>query len=266
MKKTYLLLLTIILFKNWATAQAYITQTGSGNSMQAATAIRLPFDQDKVEKGLKSYLSQKGYSPSNSHSYIIFRGVPLADGDKDGSDLYFTTSTPDRKVKDNVVLTLIPGRKNQDVGGGAFVDSAKLDQAKAFLEGLATYVTTFSVGVEVNERQEQLRKAQKKMDAMRSDSTDYENRIRDLQSDLAQNKADQVKASSDLQTYIGADSEKKYKYQKRVNNLIDKQSSLEKKIRNAQSDLMDKKADMAKQQQAINDLQHSIDATKTRQQ
>jgi hypothetical protein len=107
-------------------------------------------------------------------------------------------------------------------------------EARSFLETFSTYETSYGIGVEVNSRQDELRKAQKKMDKLRSDSTDDEGRIRNLQTDLAQNKADQVKASSDLQTYIGADSEKKYKYQKRVNNLIDKQGSLEKKIRNTQ--------------------------------
>ncbi len=257
---------TTISFKQWTMAQAYSTETGEGAAKQAAAAIRLAFNEGKVKNGLKTYLSQKGYGTSKSHGFVVSRGVPLSDADKDGSDLYFSIATPDRKMKDNVVLTLIPARKNQDAGSSAFADSTKLDQARSFLDAFSTYETSYGIGMEVNDRQDELRKAQKKLDKMRSDSTDDENRIRNLLSDLAENKADQVKASSDLQTYIGADSEKKYKYQKRVNKLIDKQGSLEKKIRNTQSDLTDTKADMAKQQITINGLQQSLDATRSRQQ
>jgi len=264
MKNICLLLCAGILSLSSASAQAYLKETGTGKMTQASAAIRLPFTADRVESALKAYLSQKGYSSTNTHGFILYRDVPIGSSDTSGSDLYFVTETPSRKEKDMTVLTLIPAKKNQAIAG-PFVDSPKLDAARGFLDSLAPFVNHFGVDLQVNDQQNALRKAQKKMDGLRTDSTDYEKRLRDLQTDLAQNKADQVTAAADLQTYIGADNDTKSKYQKRLNKLIDKQGSLEKKIRNTQSDLAGKKSDLSKQQKLIDGLQQALAATRDRQ-
>lgn len=263
MKRLNYLLIASLAFGPAASGQAYLGQSNKGKVVQAAAVVRLPFTTDQVETALKAYLSQKGYGSSNTHGYILSRGAPLAGGDV--GDLYFSTSTPDRRAKDLSLLALVPAKKNQDITTGAFTDSSKLDAARVFLDSLAGFVSTYSNGVQMDNQQETLRKAQKKMGQLRNDSTDYETKLRDLQSDLAQNKADQVKASADLQNYIGAESDKKQKYQKRLNKLLDKQSSLEKKIRNTQSDLAETKADIARQQTLIDQSQTTLEAFRQRQ-
>lgn len=264
MKNIHLLLLVGILFHSEVSAQAYLASTGKGKSIQGSAAIRLPFNTDQVEMALKAYLSQKGYPSSNTRGYIRSRGVTLGDPADETSDLYFSTSTPDRKVKDMTLLTLVPAKKNQEVTSGSFVDSSRLDAARVFLDSLAPFVNAHAIGMQISGQQDVLRKAQKKMDGMRNDSTDYEKRLRSLRSGLAQNKADQAKASNDLQTYIGADIDTKNKYQKRLNKLMDRQGSLEKKIRSTESDLTDKKADMVKQQATINQQLQALVASKER--
>jgi hypothetical protein len=264
MKNICLLFCAAILFRVGASAQAYVKETARGKVTQASAAIRLPFTTDRVESALKAYLSQKGYAPTNTHGFILYRGVQLGSSDTSGSDLYFATETPDRKEKDMTVLTLIPAKKN-DAMAGSFVDSSKLYAARGFLDSLAPFVNNFGVGMQINDQQDALRKAQKKMDGLRTDSADYEKRLRDLQTDLTQNKADQVTAAADLQTYIGADNDTKSKYQKRLNKLIDKQGTLEKKIRNTQSDLTDKRSDLTKQQKTVDGLRQALEATQGRQ-
>ena len=163
------------------------------------------------------------------------------------------------------VLSLVPARKNQDISSGSFADSTKLDAARGFLDSLAPYVNAFGTGLQINDQQEALQKAQKKMNDLMNDSVDLAKRLRDLQGDLAQNKADQVKAAADLQTYIGADNDTKQKYQKKVNKLIDQQGSLEKKIRKTESNLIDNKADRDKQQALIAQQSQGLEAVKARQ-
>ena len=263
MKNVYVTICVILLVQTAGFSQAYVTQTGKGKSLQPAAAVRLAFNTDIVEDALKAYLSKKGYSSSHARGYILSRAVPLGDGD--GNDLYFSTSTPDRKVKDNTELVLIPAKKNADIGNGAFVDSSKLTQASAFLDEFTPFVKAYGINTQLTTQQDGLLKAQKKMTNLRNDSSDLEKRLRNLQSDLTENKSDQVKAASDLQTYVGNDNDKKFKYQKKLNNLLDKQGSLEKKIRNTESDLAEKKSDMVKQQDAVDQMQHALDATKERQ-
>ena len=265
MKKFYVLLLAGVSYGSGLFGQAYIGQVDKGKTLQTGAAIRLSYASDQVENALKAYLAGKGFKPTSSRGYIVYRAVPLGTDDKDGSDLYFCTARPDRKQKDMMVLGLVPARRNQDVGTGVFTDSTKLDAAKAFLDSLAPFVNTYGLGVLVNTQQEALTKAQKKMSDLRDDSTDLQKRLRDLQADLAQNKSDQVKAAADLQTYIGADNDTKSKYQKRMNKLIDKQGSLEKKIRKTQNDIADNKSDLDKQQSVVVQQQQGLDAAKARQ-
>ncbi len=246
-------------------AQAYVGEVNQGKTAQEGAAIRLPYTTDQVEDALKAYLSRKGYSSSRSHGYIVSRGVSLGSDDKDGADLYFATSMAGRKQKDLTILSIVPAKKNQEIGAGSFTDSTKLDAARIFLDSLAPFVNTFGTGIMVDNQQEVLLKAQKRLSDLRNDSTDMEKRLRDLQADLTQNKADQVKAAADLQTYIGADNDTKTKYQKRLNKLIDRQGTLEKKIRKTQDDLADNKSDMTKQQAVVAEQQLALDAVKARQ-
>ena len=265
MRKIYLLLLAGTGYGSALFGQAYIGPVEKDKTLQTGASIRLSYASDQVADALKSYLAGKGFKPSSSRGYIVYRAVPLGADDKDGSDLYFTSATPDRKQKDMTILSMVPARRNQDISVGVFTDSTKLDAAKNFLDSLAPFVNTYGLGMMVNNQQTVLTKAQKKMSDLRDDSTDLQKKLRDLQSDLTRNKSDQVKAAADLQIYIGADNDTKAKYQKRVNKLIDKQGSLEKKIRKTQNDIADNKSDMDKQQAIVLQQQQGLDAAKARQ-
>ena len=264
MKKLFSLLGAGIFYGSRLFAQAYIGQEDKSKTPQAAAAIRLSFNSDQVESALKAYLSNKGYSATSSHGFIVYRGVLLDSTDKTGSDLFFVTSPADRKVKDMTVLSLVPSRKNQDIGSGTFVDSSKLEAAKTFLDSLAPFAQTYGTTVQIGSLQDALHKAQKKMNDLLNDQENLNKRLRKLQGDLDQNKSDQVKAAADLTSSINSDDESKKKHQKRVSKLIDEQGSLEKKIRRTQSDLDENKTDQQRQQALITQQQQGLDATKAR--
>ncbi len=268
MKKYYPLtniaILTFIalLCRTHVTAQAYIGQVEKRNISQAAAAIRLPFNEASVTAALKAYLSGKGYKSSDLRGWILYRGVPLDSTSKDGNDLYFTTETADRKAKDLTVLSVVPAGKNQVIGNTAFVDSSRLDQAKTFLDSLAPFIQAYGTGVQIGNREDALKKAQKKMNDLVNDQEDLLKRLRHLQTDLDQNKTDQIKAAANLQSSINADDGSKIKNQKQVNKLIDEQGSLEKKIRKIQAELDDNKTDQQRQQAEITRQQQGLDAVK----
>jgi len=265
MKKFYLLAGLGVVWGQVLFAQAYVGQVEKRNVSQAAAAIRLPFGEGAVEDALKAYFSGKGYKASDARGWILYRGVPLDSLDKDGSDLYFVTDMPDRKIKDLTVLSVVPAKKTQGIGNGSFVDSSRLDQARVFLDNLAPFVQNYGTGVQVSTREDALKKSQKKMNDLLSEQEDLNKRLRRLQSDLDQNKADQIKAGADLQSSINANDENKQKNQKRVSKLIDEQGSLEKKIRKTQAELDDNKTDQQRQQTAIAQQQQGLDAVKQKQ-
>lgn len=248
-----------------ALPQAYLGQLQKDKQVQSVAAIRLSHSQKEVETGLKAYLSARGYRSSSTHGYIVFRGVALNSASPDAKDLYFMLETPSRKEKDLTLLSLLPVQKDQPANRPAAADSVSLDPARIFLDSLAPFIGATSINMQVSMQEDQLHDAKRKMDKLRNDQSSLQKRLRDLQSDLAQNQSAQSTASTDLNNNLNSDSDTKKKYQKRLNNLIDKQESLEKKIRQAQTDLSGNSTDQQRQQTQIDQLQQTLDALKARQ-
>ena len=250
---------------NGVFAQAYVGQIKYQKTQAPAATIRLPYSESSVEDGLKEYMTTKGYKKSSASGLTVFRGVPLDTSDIDGSDLYFSTDAASRKEKDMTLLNLLAIKKNQDLLVRTQGDSDRIEKARLFLDSLAIFMDSYATRLQVNNQQESLNKAQQKMNSLINDSTDLDKRLRKLQSDLGQNKADQVKAVADLQANISADDDAKKKNQKKLNRLIDDQGTLEKKIRKTQSDMDENKANRKEQQDEIDKQQQGLAAVKARQ-
>lgn len=245
-------------------AQAYIGETELHSTKQAAAVIRLPYNNDPVEDGLKQYMMTKGFKSTSVSGFILFRSVPLDGTDTTLSDLYFKTDVASRKEKDMTLLSLIPAKRNQTLSSHTLADSAKLEKAQFFLDSLAPFMTAYNTRLQLNSQQEILGKAQKKMNSLRSDSSDLQKKLRNLNTDLDQNQKDQAKAAEDLRTSINSDDDTKKKYQKRVNKYLDEEASLQKKLRKTQQDLEDNKNEMEKQQEEVNKQQQGLNAVRTR--
>ena len=267
MKNSFLILWISIFCRAGLFAQAYTGRIDYRHTNQATATIRLPYNTGSVEDALKEYLTTKGFKKSGVSGFILFRGVPLDPADTVLNDLYFTTSAASRKEKDMTLLNLLPAKKNQDIMAGNFSDSSRLDKAKLFLDSLATFMDAYNTRLQVNSRQDDLKKAQKKMNDLVGEQADLEKRLRKLQTDLDQNKSDQARALADLQSNVNAnaDDNTKQKSQKKVNRLIDEQGSLEKKIRKTQLDLDGNKTSQRQQQTEIDKQQQGLDAVKARQ-
>lgn len=263
--KTLVILWMAVLCGTGVFAQAYVGQIEYRKTQQQAATIRLSYSTGLVEDGLKEYMMTRGYKKSSADGLTVFRGVPLDATDTGGSDLYFSVATAGRKEKDVTLLNLLAVKRNQDLLVRTQGDSDRESKARLFLDSLAIFMDVYNTRLQVNSGQESLNKAQKKMNALINDSTDLDKKLRRLQSDLAQNKADQVKAAAELQTNINADDDTKKKSQKKLSRLIDDQGTLEKKIRRTQDDMEENKASRKEQQDEIDKDQQSLEAVKARQ-
>jgi len=263
--KTLVILWMSIFCGSGVFAQAYVGQIEYRKTQAPAATIRLPYSASSVEDGLNEYMTTKGLKKASADGLIVFRGVSLDSSDTDGSDLYFSTAAAGRKEKDVTLLNLLAVKRNQDLLVRAQGDSDRIEKARLFLDSLATFMDVYNTRLQVNNWQKGLNKAQKKMNALINDSTDLDKKLRRLQSDLTQNKADQVKAAAELQANISADDDTKKKSQKKLGRLIDDQGTLEKKIRRTQDDMEENKTSRKEQQDEIDKDQQGLDAVKARQ-
>jgi hypothetical protein len=265
MNKLFVFLWISLFCINVVYAQSYEGQIDYRNTKQPAALIRLPYTTGPVKDALKEYMNIRGFKSSSPSHFILFRGVRLDSGETDLRDLYFTLESAGRKEKDMTIVSLLAVKKNQDIAVRTPDGNSWLVAARLFLDSLALFTDTYNTRLQVNSQQDVLNKAQKKMNGLISDQADLEKRIRRLQTDLDQNKKDQVKALADLQANVNADDDTKRKGQKKVNRLMDDQGDLEKKLRRTQLDLDQNKIGQGQQQAVIDKQKQGLAAIKARQ-
>lgn len=266
MKKSLPLFIVLLAFKftTFSQAQAYEGRLDYQKTFQQVALIDVPYKTDVAEDAIKDYMVKKGFKSSNSKGFNIFRGIKLDDADADPSDLYFKIDKK-KKDKDYSVITLLVTKANQDILARPATDSTgQTDKAKSFLNNLVPYIDAHNTDVQVNDQQEVLKKAQKKLNSLINDQSDIEKKIRKLQADQDQNKSDIIKMTQDIQNTVTADADVKNKMQKRMNKLLDQQDDLRKKLRKAQSDLDENKIDQESQQKEVDKQQQALDAIKAK--
>jgi hypothetical protein len=266
MKKHLLLLIVLFVFKvtTYAQALAYEGKLDYQKTMQQVAIIELPYKTDVVEDAIKDYMVKKGFKSSSSKGFDVFRGIKLDDGDADQSDLYFKIDKK-KKDKDYSVITLLATKANGDILARPATDSTgQMEKAKSFLNNLVPYIDAHNTDVQVNDQQDVLKKAQKKMNGLISDQGDIEKKIRKIQAEQDQNKTDLLKQTQDIQSTVTADADVKNKMQKRMNKLLDEQDDLRKKLRKSQADLDENKINQEAQQKEVDKQQQALDAIKAK--
>lgn len=266
MKKSLIFIVALTAFRltTFSQAQAYEGRLEYQKTSQQVAIIEVPYKDGVVEDAIKDYLAKKGLKSSSSKGFDVFRGGKLDDADTDPSDLYFKIERK-KKDKDYTVISLLTTKANQDILARPATDSTgQIDKAKSFLNSLVPYIDAHNTDVQVNNQQEVLKKAQKKMNSLIGDQSDIEKKIRKLQADQDQNKSDIVKQTQDIQNTVTADADVKNKSQKKMNKLLDQQDDLRKKLRKAQADLDENKINQENQQKEVDKQQQVLDAIKAK--
>jgi hypothetical protein len=267
MKKIFILTLSLFFFSRTGFAQqpqAYESRLEYQKTMQQVAAIDIPYQNGVTEDAINEYMSKKGFKGSGSKGFTLFRGVKLDETDTTSSDLYFKIERK-KKDRDFTVITLLATRTNMDILTRPTMDSSgQTDKAKAFLNNLVPYIDEHNTDVEVGKQQEVIKKNQKKINGLITDSTDLEKKIRNLLSDQAQNKSDILAQTSLIQNNVSADLNVKNKDQKKMNKLLDEQDNIAKKLRKAQADLGETKTDLTNQYKEADRQQQILDAIRAK--
>jgi hypothetical protein len=266
MKKTILLLITLIAVKisTYAQVQAYEGKIEYQKTMQQVASIDVPYSADVTEDAIKDYMSKKGLKSSSTKGFTVYRGTKLDDADADQSDLYFKIEKK-KGNKDYSVVTLLATKANMDILSRPAADSTgQTDKAKIFLNNLVPFVEEHNTDVEIGKQQDVIKKAQKKLNGLVTDSTDLEKKIRNLNSDADQNKSDILKQTNEIQAAVTANDDVKNKAQKRMNKLLDEQDNIRKKLRKAQTDLDETKNYLTTQYREMDKQQQVLDAIKAK--
>jgi hypothetical protein len=245
-----------------AQPQAYDAKVDYQKGQQSVAAIDVPYSEDIVETAIKNYMSGKGVKGSSLHGFTVYRGAKLDESGTDVNDLHFKVEKKSR-AKSTTVIYLLVANPSEDPATRAQGD-VPLDKAKTFLNNFVPAVEAGNLEAQIKEQEDVVKKAQKKKNNLADDQSSLEKKIRNLQSDLEQNKKDQLLQSQAVQANINGDADALKKAQKKMNHLIDDQGSMQKKLRNDQSDLDQNKKDQQTQQTERDKQQQALDSMKAR--
>lgn len=169
-------------------SQAYESSVQFQNKQQPAAVIELPYPPSVVNAAMTDYLSKKGRSKANDiRGFTTFRNTEPVSADSSNADLYFKTERKSRKENGVTIVSLLV--MNADTGVSK-IHHFNMDDARAYLNGLATAIDGYNLELKIKEQNEAVIKAEAKYKNLAKDGEDLEKRRTDIDKKIADNKED----------------------------------------------------------------------------
>jgi hypothetical protein len=191
MKKIILAAIIILTARTISLAQPLATDTRVQfqKGDKAAAVIELPYNPDIVAASIRDNMLKKGIKEEKIKGFQAFKGARLAPTDGEVVDLYFKVDRKSRK--DNIsVVYLIIGRPNENVALRTGDDSFKVSEAKTYLNTITPSVEGYNLEVGIQQQDEVIKKAEKRLRNLEDDQKDYERKLRSMEEKVGQNKRD----------------------------------------------------------------------------
>jgi hypothetical protein len=207
MKKNLLLLVVLISPIIFLRAQTSATEgkIEYKKGEKPAAVIELPYSPEVVEGAIKDYLSLKGLKLDRSKGFQVYRGARLDESDE-LSDLHFKVEKKSKKEKDVSVVYLMVGKPDEDLSLRSLDDRYKVDAGINFLNNIVPSVESYSLNVDIDNQEDDVKKAERKLKELEDEQEDIEKKIKNLQQRLEENREDQRKQADEV-------SKKKIEYE-----------------------------------------------------
>lgn len=266
MRKPLLLIALLLLTTTLVKAQSYKSNILFQKNNYPVAAIQVPFDEDVVTDAVKDYMSSKGYKDAHYKDFVVFRDVPLQNNPSALSDAYFIISKKSRSEKDVTIISLLPVKKGLTLAPATEEDSAVVGSSLVYLDSLVDRVQRYSLMKQIQTQQKTLDKTKSKMLSLKNDSGDLAKKIRNYESELADNKTSQDKQTKLINSLATGDQDGLSKAHKQMDKLLDNQTDYEKKIRNYKADLEKNTQDRQTEQTLFDTQTQALNALKQRYQ
>jgi hypothetical protein len=207
MKKFAALVLVAFSMVCTASAQSSYTSVSYNKTSQPALKLELPYNTDVSEGFIVDNLKKTGYDPETKgklfwkqnklNGFYIFKDVRL-EGASQPVDLYFKVDQKSKKEKDASVIYLLI-----DKGENSFISSSDeqtYNAAKHFLNGFVDESAAYKLDLDIKNREETVKDAEKKLDKLKDNEKDMNRKIEQLQKDLKKNQEDQKEQQKTIET------------------------------------------------------------------
>ncbi|HYF31715.1 MAG TPA: hypothetical protein VD993_11410 [Chitinophagaceae bacterium] len=185
--KKGLLFFSVLLIFTLGYGQAYESSVQFQNKVQPAAVIELPYPPSVVNAAMTDYLSKKGRSKSNDvRGFTIFRNTEPVSSDSSNADLYLKTERKSRKENGVTLVSLLVMPKADT--GVSNLHYLNMDEARAYLDGLATAIDAYNLELKIKEQNDVVIKAEAKYKSLVADGDELEKKRTELDKKIADNK------------------------------------------------------------------------------
>ena len=208
MKKTFLLIATVFIFK-LSFSQAAVSTAEYNKITKPAVIADIPFTSSTVEGAILDTLNKLGYKTSKDKDYILFKGVKLAALGDGTYDLYFKANRVSKKEKDKTTFTMLISKGYENFISDA-TDHDVVENAKSFLNNMIDVTAAYDLEQQIKGQQDIKQKADRKLQSLMNDSSDLARRKQKIEQEIADNlkaqedqKNEIIKQQGMLDTLIG---------------------------------------------------------------
>lgn len=196
--KTFFIMLFILAASGILYSQSSATSVSYNKETRPGLMLELPYSEEISENFIVDNLKKTGYDAETKgklfwkqnklNGYYIFKEVKLR-GISEPVDLYFKVDQKGRKSKNESIIYMLVAR------GETFIsmlsDEEAFEAAKDFLNGFTEQSAIYKLQLDIEEQEDILKDAEKKMDKLQDNEKDMLKKIAQLEKDLKKNKEDQ---------------------------------------------------------------------------
>ena len=202
MKKLFFIAIAVAMCST-SIAQSRLATADYQKTKQPGIELDVPFPEKTVSKSIDDYFQKLGYKGKDTKGYLTYKGVRLPQLGPDTYDLYFKTDKKSRKEKDATTVTLMISTGYEKFIGDT-TNAPLIDSAKNYLNGLTDRVAAYDLDQQINEQDDAVKKALKKLTNLTETGQDLQKKKVKIENDIADNLKGQAsqKTESEKQQQI----------------------------------------------------------------
>jgi hypothetical protein len=166
---------------------------------QPAATISLPYEPEVITAAMDDYFSQQGSKSNELKGFKTFQNTPFIGGDSIDADLYFKVSRKSKIEKDASIIDLMVGMPNEDIAARNHETHFTRQQAKEFLNKLASVVQAYNLELLIKQQNATVIKAEKRYNSLVDDGANLNKRENANAQKLQSNKHDQDKQNAEVE-------------------------------------------------------------------
>ena len=152
------------------------------------------FPEKTVARAIDEKMQKLGYKGKESKGFIVYNGVTLSELGSQPLDMYFKINGKRENTTVNLILA-----KGNEIFVSELDDAPIINNAKSFMEGLASGIEAYDLEQQIANQENDLKKAEKKYQNLVNDADDLQKAKKRIENNIEENLKDQKNQQSEIE-------------------------------------------------------------------